>query len=77
MKRLGRTGVCNTLLDDKRDICITNESQLIVQLEEMCYQFLVKVAGEAKGLKLKYLAPTNGEGAADLEIDEENEIQYY
>ena len=41
MKSMGRQQVFKALLDDDRDKCKENETILIQQLEQICYEFLV------------------------------------
>lgn len=70
MKSIGKKGVCNYILDDKRDKCVENENALITMLEQMCYEFLVQVAGESKGLRLRYQGQKNKESCNEIEIDQ-------
>ena len=69
MKALGRSQVCDIILNDQRPKCTENEDRIIKHLESICYQFLAQVASEAKGIRMKHHGPSIDELSPDLEID--------
>ena len=71
---MGKKYVCDLILNNDRDKCRENEEKLVKMLEKICYEFLVKVAGESKGLRMKYLGPKGHECGEEMDPEEKHEI---
>ena len=69
MKALGKKQVCDIILYDQRPKCQENQQILIKQLEKVCYQFMVQVAAEGKGVRMRHHGPSAEQCRDDFEID--------